>query len=276
MIDLSTLPAPQVIEALDYESILVALKEDLLARLPSLADTMELESEPVVKLLEVVAYRETVLRARINDAARAVMLAYAVGTDLDVLAANVSVARLPDEEDARLRVRAQMALEGLTVAGSIGAYTFHALSTSARVADVSIESPDPGLVRVNILSTDNGGVAAPELLEEVTLYLSAETRRPLCDSVQVAAAEVLTYAIAADIEVEDGPSTAVVLAAAQAAAQAYADRQFRLGAEIALSGLYAALHQSGVVDVNLTAPAANLATTPRQAARCTAITLGLA
>lgn len=276
MIDLSTLPAPQVIEPLDYEAILAALKADLLIRLPALADTLELESEPVVKLLEISAYREMTLRARINDAARGVMLAYAVGTDLDVLAANFGVARLADEEDARLRVRAQMALEGLTVAGSIGAYTFHSLSASARVADVSIESPTPGLVRVNVLAADNDGVADAPLLAEVSTYLTAETRRPLCDSVEVAAAEVLTYTIAAELTVDPGPSSAVVLTNAEAAAQAYVAQQFRIGAEIALSGIYAALHQSGVRAVNLSTPAAGIVPTARQAARCTGITLGLA
>lgn len=276
MINLATLPAPQIIEPLDFESILAAIKSDLIARLPALADTLELESEPVVKVAEIAAYRELVLRARINDAARAVMLAYAVGADLDVLAANFGVARLTDETDDRLRVRAQMALEGLTVAGSVGSYTFHALSASPLVADVSIESPTPGTVRVNVLSTDNDGLADGPLLTVVNDYLSAETRRPLCDTVDVQAASILTYAITAELEVDPGPSSAVVLANAEAAAAAYVDLQFRLGAEIALSGIYAALHQSGVRVVNLSAPAANVAPTVRQAARCTAITLTLA
>lgn len=276
MIDLSQLPAPQIIEPLDFESILAAMKAELITLMPSLADVLDLESEPITKLLEIAAYRELTLRARINDAAKGVMLAYAVGTDLDVLAANFGVARLTDETDTALRVRSQMALEGLTVAGSVGAYTFHALSASARVADVSIESPEPGLVRVNILSTDNDGVADIDLLTAVNAYLSADTRRPLCDSVDVQPAEILTYAIEAELECDAGPSSAVVLENAQTAAAAYVAQQLRLGAEIALSGIYAALHQSGVRVVNLTTPVAGIAPTVRQAARCTGITLTLA
>ena len=87
VIDLSLLPAPAVVETLDYEAILSALKADLIARAPELAPALQLESEPLVKLLEVAAWRETVLRARINDAARAVMLPWATGADLDNLAA---------------------------------------------------------------------------------------------------------------------------------------------------------------------------------------------
>lgn len=276
MIDLSALPAPTIIEPLDYESILSALKSDLLLRYPSAAEVLELESEPLLKLLEVAAYRELTLRARINDAARGVMLAYAVGADLTVIAANLNVARLADETDERLRARAQMSLEGMTVAGSVGAYEFHARSASVLVADVSIETPVPGTVRVNVLAGTEDGVADAELLAAVTDYLSADTRRPLCDSVEVHTAEVITYSITATLEVEPGPSAAVVLSAATEAIQAYSDDRFRLGAEVALSGIYAALHQPGVQSVALTLPSASIATTARQAARCISIEVDLA
>jgi phage-related baseplate assembly protein len=49
-IDLSRLPAPAVIEPLDFEQILSALKADLISRDPELADTLSLESEPLTKL----------------------------------------------------------------------------------------------------------------------------------------------------------------------------------------------------------------------------------
>ncbi|PJN94872.1 baseplate assembly protein, partial [Amaricoccus sp. HAR-UPW-R2A-40] len=92
-IDLSRLPPPDVVERLDFETILGAMKADLIARAPDLAPALALESEPAVKILEVAAYRELLLRARINDAARAVMIATATGADLDHLAALFGVAR---------------------------------------------------------------------------------------------------------------------------------------------------------------------------------------
>lgn len=273
MIDLSTLTAPEIIEPLDYETILSAMKAELIAIAPVLTYTLELESDPIVRLLEIAAYRELNLRARINDAAKGVMLAYAVNSNLDVLAANFGVERLAGETDTRLRLRAQLAIEGKTNAGTIGAYTFHALSASALVLDVSIESPTPGLVRVNILAAENNGVADSELIGIVDATLNAENVRPLCDTVDVVACEILEYAIDAEIEIEPGPSPAVVIAAAQEAVQIYVTEQFRLDKEIALSGIYAALHQSGVRAVTLNLPAANIICTQRQAARCTAVTI---
>jgi phage-related baseplate assembly protein len=65
--------------------------------------TLALESEPVTKLLQESTYREILLRQRINEAAQAVMVAYAIGGDLDQLAANYNVKRLtvtPADNDA--------------------------------------------------------------------------------------------------------------------------------------------------------------------------------
>lgn len=60
----------------------------------AVARTLTLESEPLVKLLEENAYRELIWRQRVNEAARAVMLACAAGNDLDVIGANYNTTRL--------------------------------------------------------------------------------------------------------------------------------------------------------------------------------------
>ncbi len=93
MIDISKLPAPQIIEELDYETILSSMQEKLTELLPEWT-AEELESDPANKILEVAAYREMLMRQRVNEAARACMLAFAAGTDLDNLAANFGVERL--------------------------------------------------------------------------------------------------------------------------------------------------------------------------------------
>jgi phage-related baseplate assembly protein len=68
-LDLSRLPAPTVIEQISFETIRDDMIADLQARLP-VFDTI-LETDPVVKLIEVAAYRETLLRQQFNDRARA-------------------------------------------------------------------------------------------------------------------------------------------------------------------------------------------------------------
>ena len=84
-IDLSKLPSPDVVETLDFDSIRDAMIEDLITRDPDF--TALLPSDPAYKIIEVAAYRELLLRSRINTASQAVMLAFAQGSNLDHLAA---------------------------------------------------------------------------------------------------------------------------------------------------------------------------------------------
>jgi phage-related baseplate assembly protein len=288
-IDLTRLSAPQVVETLNYETILAALRDDLQNRDP--AFTALLESDPAYKVLEVCAYRELLIRQRVNDAARAVLLAYATGSDLDHLAALYGVQRqlvdpgdpvaLPPvaatyESDAALRARVQLAPEGWTSAGSSSAYRYHALSAAPQVKDVSVQSPSPGEVLVTVLSAVAPGAPDAALLDAVDATLSDETVRPLCDGVTVQAAQIIPYTISAALTLHHGPDAEVVRCSAEAAARAYAEAQHRLGADITLSGLYAALHQPGVQSVTLASPAAGLAVDDSQAAWCQALAVTVA
>lgn len=295
-IDLSRLPSPTVIEALDFEALLAARKADLLALYPAtqqaeLATRLALESEPLTKLLQESAYRELILRQRINDAARGVMLAYAQGADLDQLGANYNVYRLTIdagdssavpprapvlESDTDFRRRIQLSPEGYTTAGSEQSYVFHGLSADADVADISAISPQPGAVTVYVLARSGDGSASEALLGAVTAALNQEQVRPMTDQVSVQSASIVSYTIEAELVMLPGPDSAVVRAAAQAAAEAYAAAQHSMRRDVTLSGLYAALHQPGVQRVELAAPVANLVIGDGEASHCTAITLTVA
>lgn len=289
-IDLSTLPAPPLIEPLDYETIYQQQLTDF-RRIMGEGWTAPLESDPIVKLLEVVAYRELLLRARINDAARGVMLAYAVKGDLDQIGADYDVFRLlldpgdPQavpprapvyESDADFRRRIQLSFEGYTTAGSTQSYVFHALGSSPDVADISAVSPLPGKVTVYVLARSGDGKASETLLATVAAGLNADDVRPLTDQVTVLSANVVTYRIVAELVMLPGPDSAVVHAAARAAIEAYAREQHALSRDVTLSGIYAALHQPGVQRVNLTSPAKNLVITAGEASYCTEIVLTVA
>ena len=98
-IDLSQLPAPQIVEQIDFEVILAERKAYAINLWPveqqaEIAARLELESEPLTKLLEENAYRETIWRQRVNEGSVANMLALAQGADLENLAANYNVERL--------------------------------------------------------------------------------------------------------------------------------------------------------------------------------------
>src|SRR5574343_704490 len=92
MINLELLPFPGIVEVLDFEEIRDAMLTDLQARDPAFSAI--LPSDPAYKVIEVCAYREVLIRQRVNDATQGVMLAYATGSDLDQIGANFEVLRL--------------------------------------------------------------------------------------------------------------------------------------------------------------------------------------
>ncbi|EPB5126196.1 baseplate assembly protein [Klebsiella pneumoniae] len=289
VIDLSQLPAPDVVETLDFEAILAERKATLISLYPedeqeAVARTLTLESDPLVKYLEENAYREVILRQRINEAAKAGMVAYAIKNDLDQLAANNNVERLviipgddtqiPPvaavmESDSDLRQRVPAAFEGMSVAGPVGAYEYHALSSDGRVADASAFSPSPAEVVVTILARDGDGTAPEDLLQVVGEALNDEAVRPVADRVSVRSAEIVPYEIDAVLYVYPGPAKEPILSAAKAQGAAYINEQRRLGRDVRLSAIYAALHVQGVQRVELMKPTADMVIDKTQASFCT-------
>lgn len=282
VIDISQLPAPNVVDPLDFETIFNAMLADLQGRDSTF--TALLESDPAYKILEVCAYRELLMRQRVNEAAKAVMLAYATGSDLDQLGANVGVQRLvitpadpttipPTpavmESDEDFRARIQLSPEGYTTAGSEGSYVFHGLSADADVKDIQAISPDPGKVTVYVLSRTGDGTAPAETLDAVNATLNGETIRPMTDEVTVLSANIVNYTIDAVLTLFPGPDANVVLQSAIDAVTAYTEAQRRIGYDVTLSGLYHALHQPGVQNVTLNSPTASLVLGDGQASYCT-------
>ena len=268
-VDLSRLPPPDVVEALDFETILAARRADFLARYPAFSAFVE--SDPAIKLLQVIAYQELVLRQRINDAARRVLLAYAAGADLDQLAALFGVARReitpadPQagtpavmEDDIAFRRRIVLAPDSYSVAGPTSAYVFHALSADGDVLDASATSPAPGEVVVAVLSRIGDGTAAPELVDAVEAVVNGDSVRPLTDQVTVQSAAIVPFDIDAQLTLYPGPDAQLVLDTANAALDAVLADNRRIGRDITRSAVIAALHVAGVQKVELVEPAADV------------------
>lgn len=317
-IDLTKLPPPDVVEALDFETLYTQGKAILLGLWPSF--NADLESEPANKVMQVVAYIALGLRQRVNDAVRAVLLATSKGNDLDNLGALLGVKRLtitpanPDqgviavmEQDDDYRYRITLAPSGFSVAGPEAAYIFHALSASGDVLDASATSPDPddikalvasilaahnaaadlvndmqaaldaarwpGDVLVAVLSRQGNGAAPQTLLDTVASYVSADDIRPMTDNVSVQSADIVEFEIDADLWSFAGPDPDVAMANAKTNAQAYVDQARRLGRDITLSSIYAALSVAGIQNVQLNKPTGNIAISDTQAPYCTAINL---
>lgn len=288
VIDLSTLAAPDIVEQLDLETIIAAMIADLQSRDATFSALVE--SDPAYKIIEVCAYREYLMRQRVNEACKALLLAYAEKADLDQIGANYDVERLTItpadddavppvaavmETDANYRARIQKSFEGYSCAGPISAYEYYAVSASGDVKDVNVDTPEGGVVRVVVLSQTGDGTAPQSTLDAVQAALDVEEIRPLCDTVVVQGAEIIPYTVNATIEVISTFDKNAVADNARAALAAYVVSSRAIGIGPSIAGIYAALFVSGARRVILNSPGitADMELTETQAPYCTGYTV---
>ncbi|WP_309232514.1 baseplate J/gp47 family protein, partial [Enterobacter sp. JMULE2] len=184
MIDLSRIPPPDIVENIDPEKILQEWIAALVAG--DAAYDGLLESDPAYIQGEAISNRESLLRQRVNEAIRAVLLASSKGDDLDQLGGNFGVERLitapaqPDaippvdavyESDDAYRERIQLSWSRLSTAGAWDAYKYFASGADGDVLDVEAYGPEthgmPGQVLIYVLSRTGDGTASSELIAAV-------------------------------------------------------------------------------------------------------------
>lgn len=282
MVDLSLLPAPAVIEELDFEAIVARQKskfqelwETVRVTYPDLPeyDVTMLETDPAIILIEAESYRELLLRARTNAAARANLLAFSIGSDLDHLAADHGVTRLADETDNALRSRVVLADQGRSAAGPEEWYKFHARSASIEVADVAVyrTGAGPG-IEVAVLSTAEGGVPSSDLLTAVRDAVTSPSVRSINDIVSVVAATKTTIDVTGDVWLlPEAPAS--TFDALEDILRSALTSQGGIGFDVNRSWLIAKLMVAGVSKVEITSPSVDVIMDDHAAATFGAIDL---
>jgi phage-related baseplate assembly protein len=281
-VDLSRFDPPTIVEQLDFQTIFQRKIARVRELLPSFDATVD--SDPAVKVLQVATYDEILLRADFNERLVGRLVAYATGSTLDHLGAAIGVARLvitpanPStgaaavyEGDDSFRARIVLGPEGFSVAGPEMAYVKHAKDASGLVLDASATSPAPGEVLVSVLSAEGDGTASDALLAQVAAIVTDKSIRPLGDLVSVASATQRRFALLAHLWTFAGPDPSLVLTAANAKLTGYLADSRKLGRDITMSGLYAALTVEGVQRVDISSPPESIVCDLTEAALCTAI-----
>ncbi|MDC7784768.1 baseplate J/gp47 family protein [Rhodoplanes sp. TEM] len=290
--DLTRLPKPQLIEEITANGIIAEIKAYVLALwdqvratrpdLPPL-DFLGLETEPMTILIEAFAYRETLLRALVNDKARAVLLAFAVKSDLDHIGALMGVVRatlVPAtdtspaimESDDQFRRRIQMAPEALSVAGPAGAYEFHALSIDPSILDAYAYTPREGEVHVVVVGQGVEPVS-DTVLKKLVRRFKLDDIVPLTDTVTVRRAEIVTFDLALRVQVVAGADVSAVRSAIEAAVRGYLATRARIGSAVYLSAIVAAAKTPDIENIVITAPSADVLCAPAQIAKVGSIAI---
>ncbi|MEO1575307.1 MAG: baseplate J/gp47 family protein [Pseudomonadota bacterium] len=295
-VDLSQLPLPAVVEDLAHTVLLDRILQRFAEVWPEFeyAGTDDgatlIPGDPAVKVHDVTAYVELLLRQRINDAARALYRSTAVGTDLENLAANYLIRRVQLTEatndtaavfqsDAVVRERMGLAWEGMAAAGPRGAYHHHARLAAPDLKDVNAYKPFPDddgrrdHIDVVLLGPAGNGVVDADTVSAVRTHLHFEDVKPLTDVVHVRSATIHTYAVSVVLKVPGGPDPNVVKAEAEKAVAAYVASVHRIGATAYRQAIGAAATVGNVLTAEVSSPAADIDPGPDGAPYCTGITV---
>jgi len=181
-----------------------------------------------------------------------------------------------EETDEALRERIKLAPSSYTTAGSVGAYKFHARSASQLIVDVAVTTPAPGVVNVYPM-VSGGGTTPDEILEAVEEKTSAETVRPLCDTVNVLSPTTTLYDIDVDVTLYDDAVQDTVEAEIAANLDAFKELQgAKLGRDIMLSQIIAqGTKVSGVYNVEVVSPVADLIIDATEVAICSSVVVNI-
>ncbi|ODS22902.1 hypothetical protein AB835_11665 [Candidatus Endobugula sertula] len=207
--------------------------------------------DPLYRIVNALSYREKIWRHDKNEADRNKLMAYAEGDAQDHIGVTYHrTPRLENESNEAYRKRLEIAPEGITVAGTVGAYRFHTLSAHADVKDVIINKMLAGQLQVVVLSHQGSGVASQELIDQVDAALNPDDIRPLNDTPLVGTAAIAEYSVTATLR-SLTDITNEQQAQALSALQTYVDEQHGLNKNVVRSGIDRALHQNGIDEVVL-------------------------
>ncbi|MCT8345567.1 baseplate J/gp47 family protein, partial [Photorhabdus kleinii] len=107
------------------------------------------------------------------------------------------------------------------------------------------------------------------------IALNDENVRPVADRLIVQSAKVIEYQIDAVLYLYPTPESEPIRIAAMQQMKRYTETQHRLGRDIRLSAIYAALHVEGVQRVELKSPAHDVVLDKTQVSFCTSAKLSV-
>lgn len=198
-----------------------------------------------------------------------------LATDKEVTVTNIDITSggIEEEDDDAYRLRILSAPEAFNTCGSVAAYEYYTRSVSQAIVDVAVITPAGGKVDIYPLTVT--GVPDERLKNEIKQYLSAETRRPLCDVVTVKSPTVRSYQIIAELTLLQGYREDIVKTQARDALLNYlSTRTRKLGMDVVPSALMQVLRVDGVYDVVINQPT-KMMIKATEWANCTAVTINV-
>jgi len=228
-------------------------------------DVGQLEFDPIKIQAENNAYFETLLRDRVNQAVRAVTLAFAFGSNLEGLASNYpgGVPRIAGESDDRYRRRIWSSPNPLSPHGTAEGYEFWGLTALATLRDVRTVkirpslSDNPIVVIACLADAVDPSPSQSDLLA-VRAFIMEESRLAMTDEISVSPPKIIDTNYVVRVDLFPGPDKDTMMAQLRANIDALIEKQRWLGYDHTRAAIDAALMVSGVHNVSVIEPAEDI------------------
>ncbi|MEP3049416.1 MAG: baseplate J/gp47 family protein [Roseibium sp.] len=269
LVDLSSLPPPEVVEDISYPDLSVQIKAEIKGRFGAVGvdwDVDGLEADGAVIQAENSAYREIALRTRINHVAQQGYLYFAEGSNADQLASWLGVFRLDGESDERLKERYRLATIGGSTGGPAERFRKIVLDTSVDVRDVAVwtERLDP-TIHIAVLSSVGNGEPSTTLLNAVEAALLEPSVRLVNDRFNVQSAVRKTVDVTLSVRIAES-ALDNVSNTVEETVQALWVKQKLLGLDMTQAFLISAASSvEGITNVSVVSPAEDVVASENEA-----------
>jgi len=224
-------------------------------------DVETLEFDPIKINQEACTYFELMLRDRVNQAARSITLAYAIGTDLDAIASRYpgGVPRLPGESDDRYRRRIWLSPNTLSPHGTAEAYEFWALTALPALRDVTairsvMHDYYPTILITCLMNDYDEPKPAQEQLVFIRSYIQSLSRQGLTDVISVNPPKVKEVAYKINVFLYPGTAAEQTLAKMRTRLEKLIADQYWLGHDHSHTAIHASCALQGVHHVDILEP----------------------
>jgi phage-related baseplate assembly protein len=228
-------------------------------------DVENLEFDPIKINQEACTFFELLLRDRVNQAARSITLAYAIGSDLDAIASRYpgGVPRLEGESDDRYRRRIWLSPNTLSPHGTAEAYEFWALTALPALRDVTairsvMHDYYPTILITCLMEPPAGPKPSDEQLVQIRAYIQSLSRMGLTDVISVNPPKIKEIDYKVGVWLYPGASPDQTITKIQSSLEKLVTDQYWLGHDHTHMAIDAACSMTGVHHVEIIEPAENV------------------
>lgn len=262
MPSIKQLPPPEFISR-DVSTI----TNEIIQMYESLANKKLYPAQADRVFIDVIAYREMLLRSAINETGKQNLVAFASGVMLDYLGQFFGVTRLAGESDDNLRERIRLAPETYSTTGSRRAYIYHAMTADERVIDAEAINVDN---RVQVYVLTNTESVPDELIDKVQKAVNDDKHRPLSDHVTTFAAIARPYELTVELVVQADTNRTELEKQVRSQLDALVHKlRSKLGLFVVPSQIIQAIQHSSIEQIVIKEPNQLISVLPYEYALCT-------